>query len=131
MGAREGKVKRKRGICPMPLDKKALKARLLAQYANHLDEILEQVEAEKALQLSEIEALALKVRQEVGQEVSEARAVHESDKQAVDVVCPDCQEVMRYKGRKGKWMKTRSGDVRVEREYYYCERCQSGHFPPR
>lgn len=115
----------------MPLDKKALKARLLAQYANHLDEILEQVEDEKARHLSEIEAMALKVRQEVGQEVSEALAVHESDKQAVDVVCPDCQEVMRYKGRKGKWMKTRSGDVRVEREYYYCERCQSGHFPPR
>lgn len=112
-------------------DTRTLKARLLARYANHLDAILGEVGADKTLGLSEIEAMALKIRQVVGQEVTEALVVHESDKQVVDVKCADCQQVMRYKGRKGKWLKTRSGDVRVERPYYYCEPCQSGHFPPR
>ena len=115
----------------MSEDTKTLKARLLARYADQLDAILEQVGEDKTLALSEIEALALKIRQEVGQEITKALVVHESNKQVVDVKCADCQHRMRYKGRKGKWVKTRSGDVRMERPYYYCETCQSGHFPPR
>ena len=115
----------------MSEDTKTLKVHLLARYADHLDAILGQVGEDKTLALSEIEAMALKIRQAVGQEVTEALVMHESDKQVIDVKCAACQQVMRYKGRKGKWLKTRSGDVRVERPYYYCETCQSGHFPPR
>lgn len=114
----------------MPLDKKALKECLVEQYTAQLDEMLEQVESDDHLHLTEIEELALKLRHQVGQTVTEALAVKESQKQAVDVACPSCQQVMRYKGRKRKWMKTRTGDVQVERPYYYCEPCRTGHFPP-
>jgi predicted RNA-binding Zn-ribbon protein involved in translation (DUF1610 family) len=114
----------------MPLDKKSLKAHLLRQYATQLDDLLEQIEPDQDLKLTEIEGLALNVRHQVGQDVTETLALHESAKQEVDVTCPDCGEIMRYKGRKSKWLKTRTGDVRVERPYYSCDHCQSGHFPP-
>lgn len=114
----------------MPLDKKALKARLLERYASQLDEMLEQWEGDDQHHLTEIEEMGLKLRQQVGQSVTEALAVNESQKQEVDVACPTCQGVMRYKGRKRKWMKTRTGDVQIERPYYYCEQCRTGHFPP-
>jgi uncharacterized protein with PIN domain len=114
----------------MPLDKEALKAQLVAQYMAHLDALLEQVETESELDLTAIEELALKLRQNVGQDATQVLAQRESEKSAVDVLCPECQEVMRTKGRKGKWVKTRSGTIRVERDYYYCDHCQRGHFPP-
>lgn len=114
----------------MPLDKEALKAQLVAQYMAHLDELLEQVETESELNLTAIEELALKLRQNVGQDATQVLVQKESEKSAVDALCPECQQVMRYKGRKGKWVKTRSGTIRVERDYYYCDHCQRGHFPP-
>jgi len=114
----------------MPLDKKALKARLLKRYAEQLDEILEQVDDDKRLHLTEIEEMALQARQDVGQSISEELATTESQKREVDVPCPECQKLMRFKGTKKKWIKTRTGDVQVERAYYYCEHCGTGHFPP-
>ena len=115
----------------MPLDKKALKKRLLEGYTVYLDEMLEQLEGQKNLHLTEIEEMALKLRQEVGENITEELVANESQKQEVDVACAECQQNMRYKGRKKKWMKTRTGDVQVERPYYYCEQCREGHFPPR
>jgi len=114
----------------MLLDKKTLKAHLLAEYAIQLDGVLEQIEDDQRLNLSEIEEMALKVRQEVGQTITQTLAGEESAQQEVEVVCQECQQVMGYKGRKRKWLKTRSGDVQIERPYYYCEQCRKGYFPP-
>lgn len=114
----------------MPLDKKALKARLLKRYSEQLDELLEQVDEEKRLQLTEIEEMALQTRQDVGQSITEELATKESQKREVEAPCPECQKRMRYKGVKKKWIKTRTGDIQIERPYYYCEHCGIGHFPP-
>jgi hypothetical protein len=115
----------------MSLDKKSLKAHLLAQYASQLDEMLDKMEEGQALHLTEIEDMALKLRQEVGKDVTETLAVNEGNQHLVDVSCPECHHLMRSKGRKKKWFKTRSGDVQIERPYYYCNDCRKGHFPPR
>lgn len=115
----------------MKIDKNALKAQLVEQYTRLVDELLEQVKDEKTLHLTEIEDLAIKLRQEVSASVTETLVSTENAKQAVDVLCPSCAGRMHYKGRKSKWLKTRTGDVRVERAYYYCESCHRGHFPPR
>lgn len=114
----------------MPLDKKALKARLLKRYSEQLDVILEQVDDNKRLHLTEIEELALQARQDVGQSITGELVTTESQKREGDMPCPECQKLMRYKGIKKKWVKTRTGDVQVERPYYYCEHCRTGHFPP-
>ena len=117
----------------MVLDKKRLKAHLVEQYARQLDEMLDQIDEGQALHLTEIEEMALKLRREVGQDVVETLTENESGQrqQAVDVVCRECQHTMHFKGRKKKWFKTRSGEVQLERAYYYCHQCRKGHFPPR
>ena len=111
--------------------KETLKARLVAKYEAQLDELFEELEGIEQLDLTEIEEQALSLRHQVGKNVTEALTEMESGNQPVDEMCPECKQAMRYKGRKAKWLKTRSGDIRVERPYYYCEDCQSGHFPPR
>lgn len=114
----------------MRLDKKALKATLLEQYQAHLDGVLDQVDEDHRFHISEIEAMALEVRQGVGQDVTEALSQQESQQRDVDVACPTCQQRMRAKGGKQKWIKTRTGTVQISRPYYYCETCREGHFPP-
>lgn len=114
----------------MVLNKEALKAHLVEHYAARLDTLLEQVKADEVLALSTIEDWALQLRRGVGQEVTQALANYEGGKQAVDVACPECQQLMRFKGRKRRWLKTRSGEAQVERAYYFCEGCHRGHFPP-
>ena len=113
------------------MDKKALKAKLLSQYADHLDDVLDQIDDHHRFHISEIEEIALELRQDVGEDVTEALTQQESQENEVDVDCPKCHQRMRAKGRKAKWVKTQTGTVRVARPYYYCEACQQGHFPPR
>lgn len=114
----------------MPLDKKALKAKLLEQYQTRLDEVLDQLDEDHRFHISEIEDIALDIRQEVGKDVTVELTQQESQQREVDVACPDCQQRMRAKGSKQKWVKTRTGTVQVSRAYYYCETCKKGHFPP-
>lgn len=115
----------------MLLDKKALKAKLLSQYTDQLDEVLDQIDENHRFHISDIEEIALDLRQDVGEDVTEALAEYESQQKDVDVECPSCAQVMRAKGQKKKWVKTQTGMVQVERPYYYCETCRKGHFPPR
>lgn len=113
------------------MDKKALKAKLLEQYQAHLDEVLDQLDDDHSLHISEIEDIALDLRQEVGEDVTIALTQEESQQLDVDIACPSCHQGMRAKGRKEKWVKARTSEVQVSRPYYYCEACQTGHFPPR
>ena len=46
-------------------------------------------------------------------------------------LCPKCQGKLRYKGKKPKHMITLRGEIEVERDYYLCQACGSGCFPPR
>ena len=113
----------------MPLDKKVLKAKLLGRYASHLDEVLDEIDDNHRLHISEIEGIALDLRQDVGGDVTEALTEEESQDNDGDVNCPRCHQPMRAKGRKPKWVKTQTGMVHVSRPYYYCETCRKGHFP--
>lgn len=113
----------------MSLDKKALKAKLLKQYSDQLDEMLDELDQPDRLHLTKIEDAALKVRQEVSQAITQGLSEHESQSTDVDVCCPDCQQVARYKGKKRKWLKTRSGEIQIERAYWYCPNCRAGFFP--
>lgn len=113
----------------MPLDKDKLKAQLLEKYSDQLDRMLADLDKPERLHLTEIEDAALKVRQQVSQAITQGLSEHESQLTDVDVCCPDCQKVARYKGKKKKWIKTRSGEIQVERGYWYCPNCRTGFFP--
>ena len=46
------------------------------------------------------------------------------------VVCPDCGEVMIYKGKSGRDVEHLEGQTELSRAYYYCAQCAAGLFPP-
>jgi hypothetical protein len=46
------------------------------------------------------------------------------------VACPDCGEVMTYKGKPGRVVEHLEGATELHRAYYYCAQCEAGLFPP-
>ncbi len=112
----------------MALSKDELKAKLLQAYEAQLDRQLADLKEE--LSLEEIEEVALELRGQVSADITQALVEHQGQRVVPDEYCPTCGGRMRHKGRKRRRVITRSGDVEVERTYYYCETCQRGHFPP-
>ncbi|MBI5668058.1 MAG: hypothetical protein HZC41_08610 [Chloroflexi bacterium] len=45
-------------------------------------------------------------------------------------LCEPCGGKLRYKGKKSKHVVTGRDEVVVERDYYHCEQCGIGYFPP-
>ena len=113
----------------MSLDKTQLKAKLVKQYSEQLDKMFADLDKPERLHLTEIEDAALRIRKQVSQDVTASLSQHESQSSEVDVCCPKCQQIARFKGKKSRWLKTRSGDVQIERAYWYCQRCRTGFFP--
>jgi uncharacterized protein with PIN domain len=46
-------------------------------------------------------------------------------------LCESCGGKLRSKGQKARQIVTVRGEVEVLRDYYYCDRCKRGYFPPR
>ena len=58
-------------------------------------------------------------------------ACQHGDGEAVEgVPCPDCGEMMSYKGRPKRTVEHLEGETILERVYYSCAQCESGLFPP-
>ena len=85
---------------------------------------------EKELTLSDIERMVRKAGLGVREELTETLANAEA-RSSESRICPECGREMRYKGRKKRHLVTETGDVSVERGYYYCPSCRKGVFPPR
>lgn len=114
----------------MRKEKQALKRQLLAAYERQLDDVLVRLDDDTPLNLDEIEAMALKTRAEVGQVLSQALAESETQASPQLPVCPHCQQAMHDKGQKRKVIRTRCGDIPIQRPYCDCNRCRKGLFPP-
>jgi transposase-like protein len=112
----------------MPLNKAEVKTRLLKAYEAQLDKQLADLKEE--LSLAEIEEVALALRGQVSEDITQVLVNQQSRHVSPDEYCPTCGSRMRNKGRKRRGVLTRSGEAEVERPYYYCETCQTGHFPP-
>ena len=109
---------------------KDLKARMMAEAEEAIDGMLAEKSKRQKLQLGEIERMV----REAGQQVMERftnEMVSEEAQGEESNICPECGQEMRYKGRKARDLVTETGEVRMERAYYYCPRCQKGVFPPR
>jgi hypothetical protein len=46
------------------------------------------------------------------------------------VACPDCGEMMTYKGKRGRVVEHLEGTTALQRAYYHCAQCEVGLFPP-
>jgi NADH pyrophosphatase NudC (nudix superfamily) len=109
-----------------------LKAHLLAQAEATIDKLLTWTEATPQPNLTQIEDIVLKLRQEFSQAMTTAVVQTQAKARPVEIpMCPDCGRRMHPKGTKSKRVVTRTGDLPVTRQYYYCSHCQRGLFPPR
>jgi hypothetical protein len=110
--------------------REGMKAALLAEAEAAIDELLDQVEGGEPT-LAELEDIVLGLRKQLGQRMGEIVVEGQEATRSVQRPrCPDCGEAMRYKGMKRVTTESRLGALRLERAYYYCDRCQSGLFPP-
>jgi uncharacterized protein with PIN domain len=112
----------------MPNKKDELKAKLLAEAEASIDKMLSDKRVSQKMTLTEIEDvigdLETDFRQRVLNEV-----VGEQENEIPS--CPDCGGELRNKGKRSKRLVTLRGETEIERNYYQCEDCGKGVFPPR
>jgi len=106
-----------------------LKAQMMAAAEEAIDELVRKTEAKEHLTLSEIEELVRTAGEAVMTRLT-GQLVEAEAQEDESANCPECGEPMRYKGKRGRNLITETGEVRVERAYYYCPACRRGVFPP-
>lgn len=108
------------------------RAKLQAKAEAIIEALLDWEEENAAPKFREIEAEVLKLRQQFGEALVSAVVEGEEARQPAETPkCPSCGKAMRYKGQKERAVESWLGGLKVERGHYYCDRCQSGLFPPR
>jgi hypothetical protein len=114
----------------MTVEDKEVRARLMAEAEKAIEKLLAGRSEKEDLTLSDIERLV----RAAGESVMERFTVELVEVEAQKPqsrICPECGRKMRYKGEKKRDLVTETGEVRLERAYYYCRRCREGFFPPR
>ena len=107
-----------------------LKDQMMVQAEAAIEALLVERAKRGELDLSDIEQLVREAGQRVMQgltgDLAEAEAATKEKAQ-----CPECGQELHYKGKRARDLVTETGEVRLERGYYYCPSCRKGIFPPR
>ena len=115
----------------MKKEQKKVKAELMTEAEELIDELLEWDEKNPKPTLTQIEDVVLKLRKQMSERMTEAIIEGQEAKGPVPgPSCPQCGEEMRFKGQKRNRVESRAGEVQLERGHYYCEECGRGFFPP-
>jgi len=107
-----------------------IKAAIMAKIEGLVDQTLEEGERAKRLTINDIEDIVLDVRAELSEQLTEVLVQAGSEAAVPEPACSECGQEMHYKGLKRRYVRMRTGEVQIERAYYYCEGCQRGFFPP-
>jgi uncharacterized protein with PIN domain len=107
------------------------RAELLKAAEAMIDDFLDWEEQAAAPDLSQIEAVVLKVRRQISERMAVV-AIEDQDaaRPAEPPLCPQCGKPMRYKGQKARTVESLAGTLRFKRAYYHCPHCKSERFPP-
>ena len=111
----------------MEINQATLKAKVMHEMEVRLEWKLTRLKDRTELDLDEIEDLALEMERELGQVFTQVLDETQEEKRP-GVMCPVCQQKLTCKGKKVRYLRTRSGEVQVQRPDYYSH-CRSGHFP--
>lgn len=114
----------------MPQTADELEAKLMAKAQEAIQKLLAKQKPREEITLSDMEMSVGEFGEELLQNIMQELVEVSSSTQKQTVRCPTCEKTMRYKGKKSKQMMTLRGEVEIERDYYYCEACRSGYFPP-
>jgi len=107
-----------------------VKAAVMAKVEEAVDKALAKGEQAGRLTLNDIEEVVLRVRAELSEALTEVLVQHAKEPAVPGPSCSGCGREMHYKGKKRRYVRTRTGEVQLERAYYYCDSCQRGFFPP-
>ncbi len=108
------------------------KAALMQRAETLIEELLDWTETTSQPTLTQIEDIALDLRQQFGQALSESALESQENADPVSLPsCPACGKTMRPKGAKPKTVVARVGELKLDRRYFYCPACEQGLFPPR
>ena len=109
-----------------------VKAELLQTAELLIDELLDWNEQTQAPDLTQIEEVVLKLRQQLGAQMALALIDSQAaQRPSPGPRCASCQAEMHYKDVKANTVDSRVGTLPLERGYYYCQTCRTGLFPPR
>ncbi len=110
------------------MNKEELASILLAKAEASIAEVLKDERLSDHMTLSAIEKVVGdggdSFRQSVLEEI--AKVQHHTP-----TSCSECGGKLRNKGKRRKQVVTSQGDLTLDRTYYQCETCRTGHFPPR
>lgn len=108
-----------------------LKAELMKAAETTIDKLLAWNEESEQPNLTQIEEIVLELRQQLSQTMTEAVLdSQEAVRPVPGPCCNSCHQEMRYKGMYPKTVSSWVGEIKLDRAYFYCDRCQRGLFPP-
>ena len=113
----------------MKRTKEEVKQHLMKEAEAAISRMLEEAAKPDNLTITDIEQLARQTGEQVMADITQT-LVEAGGQQVGEQKCPQCGHKMRDKGVKGKHIISETGEVWVERHYYYCEKCRFGIFPP-
>jgi len=114
----------------MKVNQEKLKAEFLAEAEALFDELMEWEADTRKPDMTQIEEIVLQLRERFGEQMAQAVLGRQENRQPAEKMsCPVCQGELEPKGQKDNRVETRVGNLRIEREYYYCPHCRQGFFP--
>ena len=112
----------------MKQNKAQLKAEFMAEAEELFDEMMEWEEQTGKPNLTQIEGIVLELSKRFG---AQKMLLRQAERQPAErVLCPECGGEMENKGVKANQVETQVGNLKLERDYYYCPKCKQGLFPP-
>ena len=113
-------------------EKGEIRQRFVAKAEEVFDIAMAQGVGREEISLSQIEEIVNELKFELtGLLVESVVEVQARRQPGPGPICAGCEREMRYKGEKTRpGILTSQGVIKLERSYYYCEKCKSGLFPP-
>ncbi len=116
---------------PKKLSREEKKAQMMVRLEKAIDELLDWEERAERPDFTQIEDIVLKLRKDIGEEMTEEVLSRLDGKTPVPgPICPNCGKEMRLKGEYQKRIESRIGGTEFERSYYFCPECDEGLFSP-
>jgi hypothetical protein len=107
-----------------------IRQRLHNRFDHWLDGLEERVKASQPT-LEELTQAVFALRQELTQAVTEGlvEQTHRALLEQRTAICPRCGQTLSARGPHARTVETLVGAIRLQRPYFYCERCQCGTTP--
>jgi len=107
-----------------------LKARLKAEADAAIEELLAKRKAPAEASLADIERVVRAASLKFEEALTTELLAESAAELPAWPTCPQCGQKMKNKGKRRRRVVTETGEVELERHYYYCAACGRGLFPP-